>query len=618
MVLSPNDVNHVYSSQDEVLDSHDSGSPSNSGTSHTLGSNPATSDRENLLSSASHEVSQTKTTSGDDINSHESEGIGHQVTTTETLRSHRGWVGVRVQPTHGALGCCLTTTGSVWLVTEIPPRACLVWDRGARIRVRLFVQRNKGGVGMLCSTAKGAFWLRLLGGSKKDTRGVFGSAIITAGVGLGLAARGVCLLVWLSKQPMGAFGLTATHKGAFGCPGRVREFSCGDSWETAGKGRVWFVWFKQPGAVGFGCESRVTPHLVFRCDAPIPMTREQIYNEVKHIEIKWGKRKRTNNNASENQEDTRGRSGKIQKQKRNTTEEEEKKLRDNSRELCYMLSGTQKMELKCSLDLAKRHKQVLKTENPGKRIAFLENEHSKSFAKWLHEEVERELAINKESVTETIRWISYVLHATIMKYDAYNINRYTFRTKCHDGKVYQNSGVLDYRLRQIPLFKCDWVNHKSGGLKCDKLSTAQAIVRAASMSACNGLFSVNNVQLCVCELSMKDDGSFAGIILINEEYLSWNYFPSTDNESTDMETTDKRNTYKDCIVDSNSAMSKGKYVPVCKKNKPNVYSHVQVTGSVLGLPNVTTWDEIEKKMGARKSKTYADKAKGKRKVSCGS
>ncbi|GJZ05757.1 ribonuclease H-like domain-containing protein [Tanacetum coccineum] len=85
-IPSPNDVNHVDSSQDEVLDSHDSGSPSNSGTSHTLGSNPATSDRENLLSSASHEVSQTKTTSGDDINLHESEGIGHQVTTTETLR----------------------------------------------------------------------------------------------------------------------------------------------------------------------------------------------------------------------------------------------------------------------------------------------------------------------------------------------------------------------------------------------------------------------------------------------------------------------------------------------------------------------------------------------------
>ncbi|GKD75379.1 hypothetical protein Tco_1333661 [Tanacetum coccineum] len=102
-----------------------------------------------------------------------------------------------------------------------------------------------------------------------------------------------------------------------------------------------------------------------------------------------------------------------------------------------------------------------------------------------------------------------------------------------------------------------------------------------------------------------------------EEYLSWNYFPSTDNESTDMETTNKRNTDKDCIVDSNSTMSNGKYVPVCKKHKPNMYSPVPVTGYVMGIANVTTWDKIEKKMGAKKSKTCADKAKGKRKVSCG-
>ncbi|GJW89705.1 putative transposon, En/Spm-like protein [Tanacetum coccineum] len=124
---------------------------------------------------------------------------------------------------------------------------------------------------------------------------------------------------------------------------------------------------------------------------------------------------------------------------------------------------------------------------------------NKSFAKWLRKEVERELAIDKESVSETVRWISYGPRATVVKYDAYNINGYTFRTKCHDGKVYQNSGVsveaidlhiskevattrqayyygvlqeiwvLDYRFRQIPLFKCDWVNHKSGGVKRDKL-----------------------------------------------------------------------------------------------------------------------------------------------------
>ncbi|GKF35276.1 hypothetical protein Tco_0108476 [Tanacetum coccineum] len=65
----------------------------------------------------------------------------------------------------------------------------------------------------------------------------------------------------------------------------------------------------------------------------------------------------------------------------------------------------------------------------------------KSFAKWLREEVEKELAIDKESVSETIRWISYGPRATVVKYDAYNINGYTFRTKCHDGKVYQNSWV---------------------------------------------------------------------------------------------------------------------------------------------------------------------------------
>ena len=106
--------------------------------------------------------------------------------------------------------------------------------------------------------------------------------------------------------------------------------------------------------------------------------------------------------------------------------------------------------------------------------------------------------INKESVSETVRWISYGPRASLVTYDAYNINGYTFRTKCHEGKVYQNSGVsvealdlhiskevattrqafyygvlqeiweLDYRYRQIPLFKCDWVNRK-GGVKRDTI-----------------------------------------------------------------------------------------------------------------------------------------------------
>ncbi|GJZ56795.1 hypothetical protein Tco_0612289 [Tanacetum coccineum] len=85
------------------------------------------------------------------------------------------------------------------------------------------------------------------------------------------------------------------------------------------------------------------------------------------------------------------------------------------------------------------------------------------------------------------------------EYDAYNINGYTFRTKCHDGKVYHNSRVsveaielhiskevvttrqafyygvlqeiwvLDYRFRKIPLFRV-------GGVKRDNLGLYIAFV----------------------------------------------------------------------------------------------------------------------------------------------
>ncbi|GJY12621.1 hypothetical protein Tco_0381930 [Tanacetum coccineum] len=97
-----------------------------------------------------------------------------------------------------------------------------------------------------------------------------------------------------------------------------------------------------------------------------------------------------------------------------------------------------------------------------------------------------------------------------------------------------------------------------------------------------------------------------------EEYLSWNYFPSTDKENTDKDTTDE-----DCIHECNYAMSKGKYVPVSHKHNRKVKIHVPVTGCVLGLANVTTWEEIVNKMGVRKSKIYVEKAKGKIKVSYG-
>ncbi|GJW56462.1 hypothetical protein Tco_0103193 [Tanacetum coccineum] len=100
-----------------------------------------------------------------------------------------------------------------------------------------------------------------------------------------------------------------------------------------------------------------------------------------------------------------------------------------------------------------------------------------------------------------------------------------------------------------------------------------------------------------------------------EEYLSWNYFPSIHKENTDKDITDKDTTDEDCIHECNYAMSKGKYVPVSHKHNPKVKSLEAVRGCVLGLANVTIWEEIVNKMGVRKSKMCAEKAKGKRKLS---
>ncbi|GJU72647.1 hypothetical protein Tco_1264052 [Tanacetum coccineum] len=77
-----------------------------------------------------------------------------------------------------------------------------------------------------------------------------------------------------------------------------------------------------------------------------------------------------------------------------------------------------------------------------------------------------------------------------------------------------------------------------------------------------------------------------------EEYLSWNYFPSTDKENTDKDIIDKDTTDEDCIHECNYAMSKGKYVPVSHKPNPKVKSLEAVRGCVLGLANVTIWEEI--------------------------
>ncbi|GKC47770.1 hypothetical protein Tco_1065492 [Tanacetum coccineum] len=100
---------------------------------------------------------------------------------------------------------------------------------------------------------------------------------------------------------------------------------------------------------------------------------------------------------------------------------------------------------------------------------------------------------------------------------------------------------------------------------------------------------------------------------IVEEYLSDTYFPSTYKDNTDKDNTDE-----DTIYESYSSMSKGKYGPVSQQNNPKVKSPIPVTGCVLGLANVTTWNEILKKIRVRKHHICTEKAKEKRKVPYGS
>ncbi|GJR86322.1 putative transposase-associated domain-containing protein [Tanacetum coccineum] len=414
--------------------------------------------------------------------------------------------------------------------------------------------------------------------------------------------------------------------------------------------------------------------------APIPMTGEQIYNEVKHIENKWGKGKRTNNNASENQEDTRGRGGKIQKQKRNTTEEEGSSSQVNGQNGVYWkkfniwyrkLKYWRHNPVPHCIDFMHVEKNV--AESIVRTLLHVSGKTKDGLNARLDLAelgVKPELFAMQDEDKTTLPPAGYTL--TNAEKDSHFVKRYTTNSK--DTKGYYStsdnnnsdsystpqistSEEIDYDSPEPPKSLLKWYHYLSDEYKdngkfwgsklgCNesdvkpswkdikkakacmlaKAQASEASSKAKVEARGQDLWSEDTMTFAEEKIGKRklrkiidissdssDDKRWAakkasapvfygsstqglldayGYNTI-KEYLSWNYFPSTDNESTNMETTDK-----DCIVNSNSAMSKGKYVPVCKKNKPNVYSHVQVTGSVLGLPNVTTWDEIEKKNGS--------------------
>jgi hypothetical protein len=85
------------------------------------------------------------------------------------------------------------------------------------------------------------------------------------------------------------------------------------------------------------------------------------------------------------------------------------------------------------------HKEVLLRDNPERNESWLTNEHMRKFIGWFHDR------ISQSSDTQTSEYIKKLAHSpifTVVTYQGYNLNGYTFYTEQQDKKsMYQNSGV---------------------------------------------------------------------------------------------------------------------------------------------------------------------------------
>jgi hypothetical protein len=130
------------------------------------------------------------------------------------------------------------------------------------------------------------------------------------------------------------------------------------------------------------------------------------------------------------------------------------------------------------------HKKVLLRDNPGHNESWLANEHMRKFIGWLRDQ------ISHSSNTQTSEYLKKLARGpifTVMTYQGYDINRYTFYIEQQDKKsTYQNSGVcvdsydamgqdknmyysqiqefweLDFYRFKISFFHCTWVDGIKG------------------------------------------------------------------------------------------------------------------------------------------------------------
>ena len=84
-----------------------------------------------------------------------------------------------------------------------------------------------------------------------------------------------------------------------------------------------------------------------------------------------------------------------------------------------------------------KHKQLLREEFPTRSEGWLQKWHAETFGNWLRLEIMRNLVENPQ-----LRWLVAGPSTTIMTYQGYEINGFTFYTVSQDAKsTNQNSGA---------------------------------------------------------------------------------------------------------------------------------------------------------------------------------
>ncbi|XP_037469296.1 uncharacterized protein LOC119341526, partial [Triticum dicoccoides] len=135
-----------------------------------------------------------------------------------------------------------------------------------------------------------------------------------------------------------------------------------------------------------------------------------------------------------------------------------------------------------------KHKNILRSDNPGKPESWIRKAHMETFGSWLKKHL-----MNDNDVVDQLYMLAKTPSSTITTFQGYEINGNTFYTIAQDKKsTNQNSGVrfdaatengqkvtyygyieeiweLDYGPSfKVPLFRCKWFKLTGGGVKVDQ------------------------------------------------------------------------------------------------------------------------------------------------------